>query len=205
MADVYAVRRLKTLTRMRHKIHGPHTLAGIPCMRRIAVFKLWLRCQCDVLQGSKERYGRILITLTRSVAALLAGMLRMWCMAVLGLTASHRPSEAMTMRAPFSGSVTCRTSGSDVTAEPACEKATCQDLHSLFVSHKLWLLSECDNQPHYDLSGATSALCLLLQQPGTSDHCALIWLIGCHSRADAWSVPVMKRVQALHAAAAERS
>lgn len=137
-------------------------------MRRIAVFKLWLRCQCDVLQGSKERYGRRLITLTRSVAALLAGMLRMWCMAVLGLTASHRPSEAMTMRAPFSGSVTCRTSGSDVTAEPACEKATCQDLHSLFVSYKLWLLSECDNQPHQFRQQIGYAAC-------TFDSCALLF------------------------------
>ena len=58
--------------------------------------------------------------LTSSVAALLAGMVRMWCMAVLGFTASHRPSDARTMRAPFSGSVTWRTSGSAVTAAPAC-------------------------------------------------------------------------------------
>ena len=95
------------------------------------------------------------------------------------------------------------------------------------VSYTIWLPPECDGQPYqsrqqidYAACISTAALFYLIQSfrrnvslmlaPAAARNLRPLrsyikQLIGCHSSADAWRVPVLEWVQALHAAAAERS
>ena len=62
---------------------------------------------CLRSSGGNNDSANEVLSHTSSLAALVAARLRTWCAAVLGATASHRPSDASRTRAPVCGSVTC--------------------------------------------------------------------------------------------------